>query len=680
MKFLLITRDDQLAAIVNCTMSEQGHELTATPSFDEIPAEMPPESFAAVWLDRRGAADRVVPLARRARYLVVIGDGEQTGEILESFRRGACDYLPLPLTEESLREALERWKESVHEVLATLEYRNDAGEEVSHALHRRSNITLGRDTANDVAFGSQVVSRRHARVWADDENFLVSDLDSRHGVFVGDRRLHETVRLRDGDCIRLGKSTAPTLTFRAIPSAKPDEAPPSDLAETSLLVDPNREFKELASLLDTFLNLRQDLVLEDVLSLVVTHSMEFADAERGLILLTEDESGDDSLPIVALPQPVGHLGRLKLAVARNRDGSAIDSSELAISQKIPEEVLNTGKGVIAEDLLTGERAQLHMNTIDLGVRSAMCVPLRARRPGTDAGEAPSLIGVLYVDSGARSRAFSDRLLHALESLANEASRAIINAQLYEVSLKKRHIDEEMSIARRIQENLLPAEHYECDWVELHGTSEPSLEVGGDIINYYPHGDDCLGLLVGDVSGKGIAAAIFSAMLDGHFLSLSSLPDARKDPGRFAGDLNRYLLGKSQGQKFVSFLFGVLHRTGRFVYVNAGHNPALHVDDAGEVSLLKTGGMIMGLLEEARYETGEVTLKPGDSLVLYSDGITETRNPRRDLYSLDRLQETAVDSRRLTAEEAHRAILESVEQFSEGSRATDDVTLLVVKKT
>ncbi|MEM7233683.1 MAG: GAF domain-containing SpoIIE family protein phosphatase, partial [Planctomycetota bacterium] len=440
-------------------------------------------------------------------------------------------------------------------------------------------------------------------------------------------------------------------------------------------VSVNREIKELAEILDTFLEVNQDLVLDDVLELVLTRSIEFTGADRGVILLArhiEEDVVDPSLERI-VPKISGDL---RPAMALDRLGVSLPLDEHAISQKIPIRVLESGVGVVLEDLLSDEDAEMHVDTIDLGVRSAMCVPLKARRPGSGPDESPEPIGVLYVDSRTLARPYSSTLLHALESLAGEAARAISNAQLYRISQIKRQIDEEMKLARSIQENLHPPATCDRDWFALKGTSQASLEVGGDVINYFVR-EDRLGLLVGDVSGKGVGAAIFSAMLDGHFWSLSARDTLEAELGPIAEDLNRYLTEKSQGQKFVSLVCGVLRKQGELTYVNAGHNPPLLVKSDSELSELKDGGMIMGLFDDANYEVGHVVLEPGDRLILYSDGIPEARNYEGEFYGMERLRRIVSESGDASPESIHEAVIESLESFVAGRPLSDDVTLLVL---
>lgn len=369
---------------------------------------------------------------------------------------------------------------------------------------------------------------------------------------------------------------------------------------------------------------------------------------------------------------------LRLAMARNRDGTAIDASKIQISRKIPEGVIRTGCGAILEDLLAPEQLAAHQGTIEIGVRSAMCVPLLTRKTQTGPDAGPQVLGVLYVDSASQKKPYSPRLLEAFESLAAEAAQAIFNARMYKLSMEKRRIDEEMGIARAIQQSFLPPAHHESPRFALHGHTEPSLEVGGDFFSYYPLECERLGIVVGDVSGKGIPAAIFASFLDGVCYGLAAGLATGPELGRLAGVLNRHLVTKTAHGRFVSLFFAMLFPDGRLAFVNAGHNPPLRIGRDGAVEMLATGGMILGMIEEAAYEVKETTLATGDAMVLYSDGITEARRAGGEAFGTTRLRDAAVAAGRLDARGIHEAILESLEEFLDGARPTDDVTLLIVK--
>jgi len=639
-----------------------------------------PEETLAVFVDvAAGTAPlhRAVEAGQRA---IAIGPAGDSDAILAALRAGAADFLPSPLESGAIGAALERARGARARGLGNAQtrprvavrFRAADGRRVEREVPATGSLSVGRDPSNDIVFDSQVVSRHHAHFEYAGDGCVLVDNDSRHGAWIEDERVVGRRDLRDGDVVRFGRTGAPEITVAfEQPRADALGRPGDDAGE-----DAGREFKRLAALLDTFLELNTELVIEDVLSLVIDRSIAFAGAERGMILLLEAARTDRPPDAPALVVDAGTGRELRLAVARDREGDAVATSELDISQKIPQEVVDSGRGVIVEDLLADDRVDAHVNTIEIGVRSAMCVPLRARRSADRARRGSDLLGVLYVDSSSRIRPFSRRLLDALESLASEAAQAIVNARLYQESLEKRRIDEEMRLAREIQESLLPPREFACEWVELCGSSRASHEVGGDVLDYFP-GDARIGVLLGDVSGKGVPAAIYSAMLDGHFHALTDARASVGDLGDVAASLNRHLLSRARIERFVTLVYAVLSRDGELRYVNAGHNPPLLVPASGESRHLRAGGTVLGMLDDERWTAAHDQLEPGDVLVLYSDGLTEGRNSRRELYGLVRLERVVREVATRRAVEIHDAVLADWHGFTAPAPPADDVTLMVL---
>lgn len=657
--FLIVTDDPITGAALDTALQHKGHRAVLT-SISRAQEKLSLDTFRAAFVDPRRDAAALPRVADRVPYVIALGERDKSDEILHALRSGANDFLPRQFKAGELDQVLARALAASDFAPALIEYQGKSDELLQEKIYGKT-FNLGRDPSNHLSLESTVVSRFHAQItWRGDE-FFITDKESRHGVFVNGERVQERA-IEDGDQIRLGGASAPVLVFRL---AKGEAPTRSDTASGAGSLS-SRDLKDITSLLDTFLTLNSDLVLEDLLQIVISRSVELAQAERGMILLAEIAQDETS------PKA------LRLAMALDLEGKAIMEEGLLISRKIPEEVMATGKGVILDDLLAPDHVEVHPSTIQIGVRSAMCVPLRARRGAGEAGAPPEMLGVLYVDSSSATRPFSPRLLNALESLASEAAQAILNARLYDVSLEKRALDEEMRIAREIQQNLLPPSTFQNRWITLEGTSQACREVGGDFLNYYPFTEERIGVVVGDVSGKGIPAAIFSSMLDGLCYGLAVQPATPPELGEVAGKLNRYLVAKSGLQKFVSLFFGVIWEDGRFWYVNAGHNPPLWIDPNGEVDLLRTGGLIMGMFDDAVYSTGEIILQPRDVLVLYSDGVTEGRAPDGERFGLERLKKAALQHRSEDERGIHSAITLALARFVRGAPPSDDVTLMVVK--
>jgi len=684
---LLITDEPETGRSLEDALRRDGVR-TVIVSPELLPGELELSAAHAVFVDSNCGDEVVERVASGVAYTVVVGEKHQSAAVLHALRAGARDYLSLELLDEESEAVLERARAGSLQSEAVLEFKDKDGE-LSEVKLTGNVFTMGRDTSNNLCLDSIVVSRFHGQIVRKQQDYVVVDKGSRHGIFVNDDRVKEC-RLTDGAQIRLGNAGAPIVTFRRGSKARESVRSHSLPGEYS-----HPEMRAISSLVDTFLKLNGDLLLEDLLQIVVSRSIELADADRGMILLAksqprairddlneaDDTVAQESFESIevepAATKKGGNASDLSVAIARNQDGTPIEEEGLMISQKIPEEVMKTGHGLILEDLLAPERMEAHPSTIEIGVRSAMCVPLRARPTGSEAS-GQHILGVLYVDSTTRSQPFSQQVLHAFESLASEAAQAIFNSQLYEECLEKRELDAEMRIARTIQQNILPPNAFTNAWMELYGTSHASREVGGDLLDYYPFEENRVNLIVGDVSGKGIPAAIVSSMLDGlcygFGIHLSQTPEL----STVAGQINRYLVSKSGTRKFVSVLYGTFWADGRFAYVNAGHNPGLWIKSTGEIELLRSGGMIMGMFEEATYKTEEIILAPGDTLILYSDGVTEARVSDGELFGMERLQQASLAARGGNAKEIHDSICAAVTRHTKDAPLLDDLTVMVVR--
>jgi sigma-B regulation protein RsbU (phosphoserine phosphatase) len=688
LKILVLTSDAHLAERIGGALVERGHEPVRYAIERLAPRAAFPATVALV--DANSPADSFEALVHALDRVVAIGDRWRVHQVLESLRAGACDFLALDFLPAEL-DAVLTGLQAARGPSRLLEI-SQGGKSRAFVL-RAGPLTIGRDPQSGLCIETTVVSRTHARILEEKGQLIVEDCGSRHGIYVNDARVTRQA-LTPGAKIRLGRDGAPVLTFHdAAVGAPVEEATVEPAAD-----DPtgsSQEMRDIATLVDTFLKLNGDLLLDDILQIVVARSVELADADRGMILLVASgKTGDEDEPGILLGgQPLpgssdrvdgaarretdrSHTPELRVAMARHRDGSPLGEEGLQISKKIPLEVLATGRGIILEDLLAPESIETHPATIKIGVRGAMCVPLRGRRSRGATGAAP-ILGVLYVDSATRTKPFSKHLLVALESLASEAAQAIRSSQLYEEHLQKRELDSEMRIAREIQRSFLPPSSYANDWLEIYGSSQASKEVGGDLLDYHPQGADRLGIVIGDVSGKGVPAAIFSSMLDGFCKGVQSRSGDEPDLASGAAELNRYLVEKSRQERFFSAIFANVWSDGRFSYVNAGHNPPLRVRGSS-VEVLRQHGVILGVFEEASYKVSEVRLEPGDVVVLHSDGVTDTRSPTGERFADQRLREVIARAGRSSARQVHDAILDATRTFAAGVPAADDATLMVVR--
>ena len=533
----------------------------------------------------------------------------------------------------------------------------DARLEVTDALGRRivpiskAQFGIGRRETNDLRLAGSEVSRDHAEIAAEENQFVLRDRQSRYGTYVNDEQVTERV-LAHGDRIRLGRSGGAELVFLLAESAQPQ-----DKATTTAIGD----LRQIAALLEGLRALGSGRVLDDVLALVLDSAIEVTGAERGFIML----SGAENV--------------LEFKLARGRSRQTLPGNTFATSRKIPEEVFRTGEPKIVADLLDGELANVHMGTVALGIRNVQCVPLRLVRylDRADASAEERRIGVLYLDSREKGSFLAGSTRGALETLATEAAVAIENARLYRETMEKAKMEQEMRIAAEIQQALLPKSGRSSGHFRAAAASLPCRSIGGDFYDYVDLPDGTFGFALGDVAGKGPPAALLSAMMQGIFAAQAAASDT---PCQTIARVNLALYRRGIESRFVTLMYGALAADGRLTYCNAGHNPPLIISSKGDgaVRRLEVGGPIVGLFEGAAFEEETVTLMSGDWLIVFSDGVSEALSADGEEYGEHRIVQ--VVTRHLPAEPAEmlEALFTDVRAFTKGAPQSDDITGLVLR--
>ena len=332
------------------------------------------------------------------------------------------------------------------------------------------------------------------------------------------------------------------------------------------------------------------------------------------------------------------------------------------------------------DPLAADRTKVQSTISDLDLRSVTCVPLVRIRTGL--GEATSVlstgnetVGVLYMDSRVAAADLADGNRELLQTLAIEASTVLENARLLEEERGKHQLEEELNLARAIQQSLLPGNLPTVGWLRVAGSSVASHEVGGDYFDVTEVNGQTWSVVVADVSGKGVGSALLAALLQG---ALITATDHSVVLGRRVERLNHFLIDRTGGEKYATIFYALVERGGGLSYVNAGHCPPMLVRGGGIAAELAATGMPAGLIEEAAFEVATERLEPGDKVVIYSDGVTEAQNPRGEFFGKKRLREIVTSHAAETCTAIHDAIQEGVSAFAEGARQSDDITVVAME--
>ena len=518
---------------------------------------------------------------------------------------------------------------------------------------------IGRHADNHFVVRDSRASRHHARIVFDEGKYWIEDLKSTHGTWVNGERVERRV-LRSGDRITLGFPDSHEFLFST--SRGELDRLLSHVPAASGTDQATQTLSKLRSVLEVARALQHSLSVDSVLDAVVDAALAVTGAERGFLLL-RDDSG------------------LSVRTARNESGLSIAPDALEVPVRLIGEALKNRRQMLtmtfspdADDSVEPDTAVRRLN-----LRGALCVPLIRVRTG-DFGatvHAPlsETLGVLYLDSRRRATDLSSGNRELLETLAVEASTILENARLLEEERARQKLEEELRLARRIQESLLPKQLPEQGWLRISASSTASRQVGGDYYDVLPLGPDRTAVVVADVSGKGVSSALLASLIQGAFLRGAQTVEEIQG---MLTSMNRFLLGRTEGEKYATLFYCLCHSDGLMRWANAAHCAPLLVRRGGPIETLMPTGMPVGMFDTAEYEVQESRLEPGDKLVIYTDGITDARARDGRFFEEDRLQETVRRCAGATGAELHGAILQAVTDFTGGAEQADDVTLVVVE--
>jgi serine phosphatase RsbU (regulator of sigma subunit) len=509
-------------------------------------------------------------------------------------------------------------------------------------------FTIGRRTESDLRLPGSDISRLHADITVESGVCVIRDRESRFGTFVNDERVVERA-LVHADRIRFGQANDTEIVFFV------DDEAPSVERSAVLAVS---ELRQMAALLEGLRALGSGRVLDEVLALVLDSAIEVTGAERGFIMLANRDR------------------QLEFKLARARGKITLPGRTFETSRKIPEAVFATGEQTIVDDLMQGDLAQLHTGTVALGIRHVLCTPLRLVRyiERADQKGADEAIGVLYLDSRERGALRSVPAQQALDTLSAEAAIAIENARLYREALDKAKFEQELKVAAAIQQSLLPPAARQGAFFTTAAASIACRAVGGDFFDYVDFPSGRFGFIVGDVAGKGSPAALLAAAVLGMF---SAEATYQTSAAAVITRLNHGLFRRAIESRFLTTFYGLMDADGTFTYCNAGHNAPMLLSASG-VRRLETGGMVLGVFDDASFEEETLTLQPGDAIVAFSDGVTEALNAQGEEFSDDRLLASVGRHHGRAPQAVVDGVLADVRAFCADAAQSDDVTILMVR--
>jgi serine phosphatase RsbU (regulator of sigma subunit)/pSer/pThr/pTyr-binding forkhead associated (FHA) protein len=554
-------------------------------------------------------------------------------------------------------------------------------------LLRKDVTTIGRSWQNDLALADPWLSRRHAEIRRDGNAYYLYDLLSRNGTLVNGVRVAKRVLLYDGDKITLGDQM---LTFVAQPpdlvfleedvsgEARRTVMVPSqqilaaagnsegstwdcfdELQQTiqrqAAVPDSPGMFKEAAmvrALSEASMAAVSERTLPELLDFILDLVFKVVPAERGFLMLTADDPSQLEIKAVRVTAPRRESDR-----------------EISFSRSIADKVLREQVSVLTSNAMNDPRIPLTDSIATLRIRSAMCVPLWNNERVT---------GLLYVDSLDREAAFGEADLQLLTALGNVAAVRIDNARLLEQMVDKKRTEHELALAAEIQRNLLPREAPRLSGWDVAGTSRPCYTIGGDYYDFVWRPGGKLAFALGDVSGKGAGAALMMTVLRA---TVRTYAEQEASVVSIVERTNRVMCQNTPQHAFVTLFLGELDpESAELYYVNAGHlPPLLYRPQTDGLMQLQEGGTVLGLFDTPSFGLGRVTLEPGDVLVVFTDGVSESWDDDGNEFGEMRLSDVIRRYAAFGSRELIEAIQSAVDEYSGNAHPTDDRTLIVVKR-
>ncbi|MBA3568245.1 MAG: SpoIIE family protein phosphatase [Pyrinomonadaceae bacterium] len=540
----------------------------------------------------------------------------------------------------------------------------------------RLRITLGRSARNDLCIPDPFASRVHAEVRREGDEYFLQDLGSANGTVYNGLTVEGTVPLTAGGRIQIGETeiifddgTYNSSMGATMITDNTGSMPEATIALTSAdrttsglleaiegartkpeeITTTRKEGDLLALISKVGITLLASATLNETLEQIVSLVFEAVPADRCLLMMRDEGSQELRVGVARLRDRVGEVG------------------EIRVSRNVLDEVVMRGKSVLTSDAQHDPR--FASGTVVLqGIRSVLAVPL---------GVSEKVFGIIYADSPIADGRFTEDHLKVLTTLASVAAIRVENARLAEARLQQERLERELQLAMEIQQRFQPTAPPVVPGYELQGISFPCYEIGGDYYDFIEREDGRLVIALGDVSGKGTAAALLMSSLHASVHAQTGSHDTLSET---ISAVNRYLADNIPANRFVTLFYAELDpASGALSFLNAGHNPPLIVHAAGTVEQLASGGLPLGIRRNAEYREGRTQMQMGDILVIYSDGVTEAASPSGEEFGATRLYEVVSRNIDASAAGVRDRIESALTKFSQGTEAADDITLVIVKR-
>ena len=518
-------------------------------------------------------------------------------------------------------------------------------------------FTVGRKVDKDLVIADPRVSRDHAVIAAENGEFFVVDQGSKHGTFVNGERVQRK-SLERNDRVEFGVRDVAYVIFH--PHHATSNTAREFLSQISgiHISTETTDLEKLTLFLEAARKLNTTGVLDEILVTLLDATLKLTRAERGYVFMKSED------------------GNLRLAAGRNSKGEPL-LDDKTISHSILDDALKSNSEFVLTDTSRSLDLAGRHSIVAYDLRTVICIPLRKPQVQTfrdDAAPAPpensgEVMGALYVDSRFASRDISSVSNDILRAIATEAASLIENARLVQAEEAARRYQQELSIAASIQQGLMAVAIPDVPFARVKGRNLSCKEIGGDFFDAVmtEHG---LTVVLADVSGKGVSAALLATTLQGMIYSQLA---AGMPLVEIVTAANRFFTHKHIGEKYATMILARIQRDGELEYVNCGHVPPLLVCNR-EVIRPRHGNLPVGLLADATYESDRSSLHAGDRLILVTDGVTEAENARGDFFEDHRLEAAAAKGANM------EGIFAAVADFCGGNPLSDDCTVVELAYT
>ncbi len=523
-------------------------------------------------------------------------------------------------------------------------------------------ISLGRSSVTELCFPDDSgLSRQHLCFEYDGEDaWALLDLGSKNGTLLNGVKITERSPLKPGDRITAGHLI---LIF---------DGQTSKLSKPVVVFDPNADVDIPLGPQTVITN------LEGVIKSESTHgdSQSIGSSHMSALIRAGNElAGHRPLPELfrfILDLSISAVKADRGVLMTLEDGDLIVRANkgegFRISSTVRDKVLNTGASVLVRDTSIDDAFKERRSIVEQHIRTLIAVPLQTR---------DQIIGIIYVDSPSLMREFTVDDLNLLTVMANVAAIRIEHTRLAEIEQAKQLLARDLEQAAEIQQGILPAGAPELKGLDLAGFNAPCRTVGGDYYDFFPYPPSRVAMALGDVSGKGMPASLLMMGLQAR---MQVLIDEPKDLAFVMTRLNRITSANCPSNRFISLFFCILDgESEELAFCNAGHNPPLIIRKDGMVELVKGGGPVLGILPSIEYLEYKTGLAEGDTLVIYSDGVTEATDPTGEEYETDRLGEVVSKHRDKPAAEIVKEVNKALAEFTAGRPQGDDITLIVARR-